>query len=136
MGEPVLSHYKSVDEYLMLPYTIQIVRGGSIGSSGWFAKVVELPGCMTQADHFDDLDEMVTDAMRSWIEAAIKDNALVPEPRPHDEYSGKFIVRIPKSLHRELSHEAERDGVSLNTHIVAMLAKPVGKQSSNTAVKN
>src|SRR5213076_2071819 len=38
------------------------------------------------------------------------------------EYSGKFNVRIPKSLHAALASEAEAEGVSLNQLVVAKLA--------------
>jgi predicted HicB family RNase H-like nuclease len=49
----------------------------------------------------------------------------LPEPavgpqRP--EYSGKFNVRVPKSLHAALASEAEAEGVSLNQLVVAKLA--------------
>jgi predicted HicB family RNase H-like nuclease len=38
------------------------------------------------------------------------------------EYSGKFNVRIPKSLHAALAREAEAEGVSLNQLVLAKLA--------------
>lgn len=43
-----------------------------------------------------------------------------------EEYSGKFLVRLPKSLHRQLAEEAEREGVSLNQWITAILSRAVG----------
>ncbi len=49
----------------------------------------------------------------------------LPEPRVGPqwrEYSGKFNVRIPKSLHAALASEAESEGVSLNQLVVAKLA--------------
>lgn len=36
--------------------------------------------------------------------------------------SGQFRVRLPVDLHAELVAEAERQGVSLNTLVVALLA--------------
>ncbi len=41
-------------------------------------------------------------------------------------FSGKFVVRVPKSLHRKLSELAEQDGVSLNQWINTALAEAVG----------
>jgi hypothetical protein len=38
------------------------------------------------------------------------------------EYSGKFNVRVPKSLHAALAREAEAEGVSLNQLVVTKLA--------------
>lgn len=36
--------------------------------------------------------------------------------------SGKFLVRVPRSLHAALEAEAEREGVSLNQLVVAKLS--------------
>ena len=49
----------------------------------------------------------------------------LPEPPvgpQRREYSGKFNVRVPKSLHASLVSEAEAEGVSLNQLIVTKLA--------------
>jgi predicted HicB family RNase H-like nuclease len=49
----------------------------------------------------------------------------LPEPPvapQRREYSGKFNVRIPKSLHAALVREAEAEAVSLNQLVLAKLA--------------
>src|SRR5438093_32244 len=49
----------------------------------------------------------------------------LPEPPvgpQRREYSGKFNVRVPKTLHASLASEAEAEGVSLNQLIVTKLA--------------
>lgn len=48
--------------------------------------------------------------------------AYMPE-RPR--YSGRFLVRIPKSLHAALVAEADTEGVSLNQLCVAKLSVPL-----------
>lgn len=40
-----------------------------------------------------------------------------------DEYSGKLVLRIPRSLHKELKTEAAVEGVSLNQYMLYKLAK-------------
>ena len=40
--------------------------------------------------------------------------------------SGQFRVRLPVELHEALAAEAERQGVSLNTLIVALLSGGLG----------
>ena len=117
---------ENVEHYLRLPYTIEIIRDEGDGFSGWFARVAELPGCMTQAETLDELEGMIQDAIRAWIETALEDGAPIPEPRKEEAYSGKFVVRIPKSLHRDLAEAAERDGVSLNTFVNTALSRAVG----------
>jgi predicted HicB family RNase H-like nuclease len=51
------------------------------------------------------------------------DNLPEPDVRSsREEYSGKFVVRVPKSLHAALAAEAEIEGVSLNQLVVVKLA--------------
>jgi len=124
---------KTVEEYLELPYTIEVVKDENDEYSGWFARVVELPGCMTQADSFEELSDMIKDAMIAWIESALEDGQSIPVPRSTEDYSGRFVVRIPKSLHRELVEMAERDGVSLNTFVNVALGKVTGQTKDTQA---
>lgn len=117
---------KSVDDYLNLPYTIEFVRDASDAEHPvWFAAVRELRGCMTEADDFNEAARQIRDAMRVWIEDTLEAGEFVPEPRSEGEFSGKFSVRLPKSLHRNLVHQAEREGVSLNQYIAAVLSRSV-----------
>ncbi len=113
---------KDLQYYLSLPYTIELTRG----EDGWFAEVAELPGCMTQGQSASEAVEMAQDAMAAWIEVALQDGRAVPEPRPAEDYSGKFLLRVPRSLHRDLVRAAQREGVSLNQFALAALARAVG----------
>lgn len=40
-----------------------------------------------------------------------------------EEYSGRLVLRIPRSLHRELKRAAEIEGVSLNQYMLYKLSK-------------
>ena len=117
-----------LEDYLALPYTIEVQKDEGENYSGWFARVVELPGCMTQADTFAELSEMVQEAMALWIETALEDGETIPLPRSVDDFSGRFVIRIPKSLHKELVEMAEREGVSLNTYVNVALGKTIGQE--------
>ena len=118
----------SLEDYLKLPYTIEITKDESEGNRGYFAKVVELPGCMTQADDFSELAEMIEDAMSLWIETALEDGETIPLPKRVEDYSGKFMIRLPKSLHRELSILAKQEGVSLNTLVTVTLGQATAQK--------
>lgn len=115
--------YRTVEEYLKLPYTIQVTHDVGEDYDVWFARVVELPGCMTEVDTFEELGPMIQDAMRAWISSAIEDGQPIPEPRPTEDYSGKLMVRLPKSLHRELAETAEREAISLNSCVTLTLER-------------
>ena len=71
---------KDVDYYMRLPYTVEVRRDEEDGS--YFAKVVELPGCMTHAETFEELGPMIEDAMRGYIEVSLEHGDPIPEPSP------------------------------------------------------
>jgi len=48
----------------------------------------------------------------------------IPQPGAGGE-SGKFVARVPKSLHTRLAARAEQEGVSMNTLVVSLLAEGV-----------
>jgi predicted HicB family RNase H-like nuclease len=73
------------------------------------------------------LEETIVDAMRAWIETAWELGREIPEPRQTEDYSGKFVVRVPKSLHRALVEASASDNVSLNTYVNVALGRAVGE---------
>jgi len=75
-----LSANKSLEYYLNLPYTIELVDEKSFDDGGWFVRIKELPGCMSQADNPNEAIEMIRDVMKGWIENAIEDGFSIPEP--------------------------------------------------------
>jgi antitoxin HicB len=57
--------------------------------------------------------------------AAINDGSSVPIDIIKDEldgYNGRILVRIPRSLHRQLAINAKREGVSLNQYALYKLS--------------
>jgi antitoxin HicB len=111
----------TVEEYMELPYTIEITPD----EGSYFVKVKELDGCMSVGESEIDALAMIKDAMREWINAAVEDGIEIPLPQAMqaDRYSGKFPLRLPKSMHRKLAEAAEQDGVSLNQYLVMLLSE-------------
>lgn len=110
---------KDLNYYMNLRYEARIQKS----DTGYFAEIPDLPGCMTFCEEFDQLEEMIEDAKKAWFEMSIEDNVEIPEPKEDKDFSGRFLLRLPKSLHRKLSNQAERDGVSLNQHILNLLSE-------------
>jgi len=58
------------------------------------------------------------------VVADMKENREpIPEPLASRTFSGKFVVRVPPIVHRELALEAAEAGVSLNRLASAKLAR-------------
>ncbi|MFN8558498.1 MAG: toxin-antitoxin system HicB family antitoxin [Dehalococcoidia bacterium] len=115
------THRKPLDFYLSLQYPFNVIADPDDG--GYVIEFSDLPGCMTQVETLDELAAMAEEARTLWIETAYEDGQDIPLPSYPEEYSGKFVLRLPKALHRQLAVAADRDGVSLNQHIVALLAE-------------
>jgi antitoxin HicB len=89
--------------YLVLPYAIELIQDmDDAGHRGWVAEIEELPGCISQGETAEEAIANVRDAMLGWVSVALDDGRDIPQPRALGVYSGKFIVRVPSSLHADL----------------------------------
>jgi antitoxin HicB len=111
--------------YLNQPYHREMVRNED---GTFFARVIEFPGCMTEGDTEAEVLANLNDAMIAWIEAKLEDKEEIPKPIEDENYSGKFLVRVPKTIHKELARRAEIEGVSLNQYVLTGLACMVGRE--------
>ena len=64
----------------------------------------------------------VLDAMKGWIQTKLENGFDVPLPINQENCSGKFVVRMPKSLHYKLILEAKQEGISLNQYALFKLS--------------
>jgi predicted RNase H-like HicB family nuclease len=109
-------------EYLKLPYTILIRHITDESEAYYFATVLELDGCMSDGATYQEAFENIQEAMAGWIETKLANGFPVPLPVSGGKYSGKFVVRLPKTLHARLAVEAEKEGVSLNQYALYKLS--------------
>jgi antitoxin HicB len=100
---------------------------------GYLVEFPDLPGCMSDGETVEEAIANAEDAKRCWIAAMQEARRPVPPPsvEPPEGYSGKWQLRAPKSLHRRLAERAKREGVSLNTLAVTLLAEGLGGRSAH-----
>jgi predicted RNase H-like HicB family nuclease len=115
---------KMTEEYLKEPYSRVLIPDDESGT--YTAVILEFPGCIAQGDTPQEAYEHLEDAAKEWIEAALDLKQEIPSPSQSLSFGGKILLRLPKSLHRQLTLIAEREGVSLNQFIVSALAEKVG----------
>ena len=111
---------RRIDEILRRPYR-KIISGDA--EEGFLIEVPDLPGCMTAGATEAEALELLPEAMAVWIESALAHGDPIPEPTAPPSYSGRVLVRMPKTLHRRLAEQAEAEGVSLNQWAVTLLAR-------------
>ena len=114
---------KKLQHYLKLPYRMNLTFDEE--SSAWIARYPELPGCMadgaTPAEALAEGEE----AKALWIETALDADLEIPEPQRDPAYSGKLVLRLPKSLHQAAAERADREGVSLNSYLIQLISEGV-----------
>jgi antitoxin HicB len=111
-------------QYLKKPYGRLLVPDEDDG--GYRAEIVEFPGCFAEGETAAEAAANLENAASSWLSSTIAKGQTIPEPMEELDYSGKLVVRLPKSLHRRAAFAANRDGVSLNQFIVSSIAEQIG----------
>lgn len=104
-------------------------------SGTYTARIQEFPGCVAQGDSPAEAYEKLEQAARSWIVAAQDLGQEIPRPRTDEAFSGRILLRLPKSLHRKAAAMAEQDGTSLNQFIVTAVAECVGASKAATKLQ-
>jgi antitoxin HicB len=119
---------KELSYYMGLPYTF-VLHPAPEG--GFAIEVAELRGCISQGDTSEEAMMRIREAMALWIEGAIEDDHPIPEPGEGEssEFSGKFVTRVPKGVHKALVGAAKREGVSLNLFVATTLATAIGERA-------
>jgi predicted RNase H-like HicB family nuclease len=110
----------SLEYYLNLQYPVTLYPDLE---GGYVAQIKDLPGCLSQGETLEEAMTNINEARELWIETVYEVGDEIPLPSTDETYSGKLLVRMPKSLHRCLVEKAEVEGVSLNQYIVYLLAK-------------
>ena len=112
-----------VADYMKLPYTRLVQEMNDESGHYFYGRILELDGCQSTSDTLNGLYESLNEAMEGYIEIKMENNLPIPVPETASDYSGKFVVRLPKSLHQRLVIEAAREGVSLHQVALYKLAQ-------------
>ena len=86
----------------------------------------DLPGCWSDGATPEDAIQNGRDALQSWLAVAREFGDGIP--MPFSAVSGRFVQRVPRSLHARLIARAKAEGVSLNTLVVSLVSQGIGKQ--------
>lgn len=119
---------KTLDYYMKLNYPVEITKIPEDDGGGYLAAISLLRGCMSDGETPDEAFQNIMDAKQEWLQNMLERKMPIPEPTAENSFSGKFVVRLPKSLHRLLTEQSEKEGVSLNQFITNSLSYVIGKK--------
>ena len=104
---------------------------------GYLITFPDLPGCMSDGETEAEAVENGRDAFIAVVSALTDIGRDIPAPSfsPDDAAapgaSGKFVARVPKSIHAKLTTRAKTEGVSLNTLVLMLIAEGLGRRESH-----
>ncbi len=97
---------------------------------GYLISFPDFSECVSDGDTPGEAIQNGFDALEETIAALESMSLPVPEPGSGGHYSGKFVQRIPKSLHARLALRAKREGVSMNSLVTSLLSEGLGKRKA------
>jgi antitoxin HicB len=106
-------------EILKLPYERVLIPEEE---GGFSAYISEFEGCVAQGETADEALTALQNTAVVWLEAELEAGKEIPEPWNLQEFSGKLLLRLPKSLHQQLARMADKERVSLNQYLVSRLS--------------
>lgn len=113
----------TVQEIMKRPYTKVIQELNDESGHYFFGRILELDGCQSTGATLEEMLQSLDEAMEGYLELKLEYHQPIPAPKTVDDYSGKFVLRLPHSLHMRLAQEAEMEGVSLNQYALYKLAQ-------------
>ena len=117
---------KTAEQYLKSPYARILIPQED---HTFFAEILEFPGCFAQGTTPQEAFGNLEEAAKAWIESALDQGQEIPQPSTNEGFSGKLILRLPRSIHRRAARMAERDRTSLNQFLMAAIAERLGAES-------
>lgn len=118
----------NINKENLFGYQVHLYKLADEDGGGWAAEVPELPGCFSDGETPEGALVNVRDAILGWIEIAKEDGKEIPQPSVgiEPQYSGKFTVRVPKTLHKKLVEKANQENVSLNQLVNSLISYNLG----------
>lgn len=90
------------------------------------AEILEFPGCFVQGETPNEAYAQLERAAERWLFDWLSAGKVVPQPLMNNKTSGRFALRLPRSLYVRASRAAARESVSLNQYIANAVAERVG----------
>lgn len=114
-----------MSEFEAACYTISIRKEDTEDGVQFVARVAELPDVEILAESFDEAYADALDVIETSKEMFADEGLSFPEPELNfdREYSGRLPLRVPKTLHRALVAQAEKEGLSLNAYANYLLSQ-------------
>ena len=102
---------------------------------GYLISFPDFAECISDGETVEDALVNGRDALKATIAALKAKKLSIPPPHGGGVASGKFVARVPKTVHAQLATRARAEGVSLNTLVLTFIAQGLGGGATAARVK-
>ncbi|MDR2092819.1 MAG: type II toxin-antitoxin system HicB family antitoxin [Azoarcus sp.] len=102
---------------------------------GFLLTIPDLPGCMADGETEEEALAHGRDAFAAVVSALADMGREIPAPTfsptrfEAPTASGRFVTRLPRSIHARLVERARSEGVSLNALVLSMVSEGLGSRA-------
>ena len=107
-------------------YPFEVRPLSSEDGGGYLISFPDFAECISDGESVDEAIENGRDALKATVAALKAKKMSVPAPNSGGVASGKFVARVPKTVHAQLATRARAEGVSLNALVLTFIAQGLG----------
>ncbi len=111
---------RELDEYQFTVRPLSADEGG-----GYLVEYPDIPGCMSDGETIKEAIANGREALRDCLEVFRESGRKLPKPSIE---AAQWRQRLPRTLYAKLTRQAQREGVSINSFVTAIIAEAVGSR--------
>lgn len=97
---------------------------------GYLISYPDFADCIFDGETVKEVLAKGKDALKFTIAALKAKDLPIPTPNSGGVASGKFVARVPKTVHAQLTSRAKAEGVSLNSLVLTFIAEGLGRRET------
>jgi len=99
---------------------------------GYLVEYPDIPGCMSDGETIEEAIANGREALRDCLDVFRESGRRIPKPVIE---AAQWRQRLPRTLYAKLTRQAEREGVSINSFVTAIIAEAIGSKRGRSRDK-
>jgi antitoxin HicB len=113
---------RNLDQYQFTVRPLSKEEGG-----GYLVEYPDIPGCMSDGETIDEAITNGREALRDCTDVFRESGRKIPKAIIE---AAQWRQRLPRTLYSKLTKQAEKEGVSINSLVTAIIAEAIGAKQA------